>query len=462
MSPPAHRGNGDRAAALRFAMARSRPICFNGAARGRGRHMRWMVLLMLLVPASVGWAAAGWAADAVSFDRRVEFARLVPDFRKHQSALYEQLTDLVNEVERRELAGTNAVCPHQVLREIEWLIGYTVDYSRIEARLAEARRLLASPEAASAEDAQSPEDGAWGRCNTEWFFRLDVSYDHFAEDGAAGRRPAVAPHFLDRINSPQALTDYFMNLLVSDIAGTGIDHRRELNEATADLMRLILRSWPPGYDWHPDLKATLRDLLLNRMRDPATGYWGAWFKTPDGMLKTTDLSLTFHIVSYLHGEVPDWPKLLDTTLAIKDERYPRGWRSVNGYENHHNMDVVELMRLGWPQASAAQRAAMVPEIGKMLDWCLAQSLQPDGSFKISSNDESIETSYYFGTSFLVRVGYFDKSRRFWTDRDFPEAADMRDKLIRALTEHLRSGGAEGGFYYRSALEQLGAVPQAAP
>ena len=328
--------------------------------------MRWLVLLMLLVP-----SAAGWAADAVSFDRRVEFARLVPDFRKRQSALYEQLAGLVKEVEQRELSGAKTVCPHQVLREIEWLIGYTVDYLRIEARLAEARRLLASPEAASADDAQSPEDGAWGRCNTEWFFKVDASYDRFAKDAADRREPAIAPHFLDRINSPQALGDYLLSLQVSDIAATGIDHRRELNEATADLMRLILRSWPPGYAWHPELKASLRDLLLNRMRDPETGYWGAWFKTKDGMVKTTDLSLTFHIVSYLGGDVPDWPKLLATTLAIKDRRYPRGWRSANGYENHHNMDVVELMRLGWSQASAAQRAEIVPEIAKMLDWCLA-------------------------------------------------------------------------------------------
>ncbi len=195
------------------------------------------------------------------------------------------------------------------------------------------------------------------------------------------------------------------------------------------------------------------------MRDPATGYWGAWFKTADGTLKTTDLSLTFHIVSYLHGDVPDWPKLIDTTLAIKDERYPRGWRSSNGYENHHNMDVVELVRLGWAKASEAQRAALVPEIGKMLDWCLKDSLQPDGSFKVSSEDKSIETSYYFGASFLVRVGYFDKGLRFWTDRDFPEAPDMREKMIRNIKERLKAGGAEGGFYYRSALEQLGVDTQ---
>jgi hypothetical protein len=416
------------------------------------RHMLWMIVLSLLVP-----TASAAATDAVSFDRRVEFAKVVPDFRKRQSALYAQLSALVAQVQERERAGTDAVCPHQVLREVEWLIGYTVDYARIESRLAEARRLLASSDAAS-EDVQSPGDGAWGRCNSEWFFKLDVSYDHFAQDAHDRRAPAFTPHFLDRINNPQALTDYLMTLLVSDIAATGIDHRRELNEATADLMRLILRDWPPGYAWHPELKATLRDLLLNRMRDPDTGYWGAWFKTADGMVKTNDLSLTFHIVSYLQGDVPDWPKLLDTTLAIKDQRYPNGWRSSNGYENHHNMDVVELMRLGWSQASPAQRAAMVPEIAKMLDWCLAQSLQPDGSFKISSEDESLETSFYFGTSFLVRVGYFDKGLRFWTDRDFPDSAAMRDKLAHSMLERLRGGGAEGGFYYRNALEQLGVDP----
>jgi hypothetical protein len=409
-----------------------------------------MMLSLLLAP----FAAPVLAADAVSFDRRVEFTKRVPDFRKRQSAFYERLQALVKQVQARELNGVDAVCPHQILREAEWLIGYTVDYERIEERLGKAQQLLASTDIAS-EDAQSPEDGAWGRCSTEWFFKLDASYDRFANDAHDKRTSAVVPHFLDRINSPELLTRYFMTLLVSDIATTGIDHRRELNEATADVMRLILRGWPANYPWHPELKATLLDLLLNKMRDPATGYWGAWFKTADGTLKTTDLSLTFHIVSYLHGDVPDWPKLIDTTLAIKDERYPRGWRSSNGYENHHNMDVVELMRLGWSHASEAQRAALVPEIGKMLAWCLKDSLQPDGSFKVSSEDESIETSYYFGASFLVRVGYFDKGLRFWTDRDFPEAPDMREKMIRNIKERLKAGGAEGGFYYRSALEQLG-------
>ena len=62
----------------------------------------------------------------------------------------------------------------------------------------------------------------------------------------------------------------------------------------------------------------------------------------------------------------------------------------------------------------------------------------------------------------MRVGYFDKSKRFWTDRDFPEAASMREKLIDAMMRHLRQGGAEGGFYYRNALIQLGIDPATLP
>jgi len=246
-------------------------------------------------------------------------------------------------------------------------------------------------------------------------------YRDAIQTGARQVRP-LPHHVLDRINSPSALREHLLGLLVSDIAKTGIDHRRELNETVADLMRLILRGWPPGYDWHPELKATLMDLLLNRLRDSETGYWGERYETAAGTIQTLDLSLTFHIVSYLDGAVPDWPKLIDTTLAIKDRRYPNGWQSTTGYANHHDMDVVELMRLGWPHASETQRAAMAKEIGLMLDWCLSRSLQPDGSFKISPEDESLETSYYFGTAFLVRAGYFDKARRFWTDREFPEAA----------------------------------------
>ena len=159
----------------------------------------------------------------------------------------------------------------------------------------------------------------------------------------------------------------------------------------------------------------------------------------------------------MRGEVPDWPKIIDTTLAIKDEEYPLGWLESDGYLNHNNMDVVELFRLGWPHATPAQQEAMRVEIKRMLDWCLKNSVQPDGSFKLTRHDDSVETSIEFGTSFLAKIGFFDAKKRFWTDEQFPEAAGIKKNILKFIRANYASG-AENGTYYRSALAQLGEKP----
>ena len=121
--------------------------------------------------------------------------------------------------------------------------------------------------------------------------------------------------------------------------------------------------------------------------------------------------------------------------------------------NHNNMDVVTLFQLGWSQASAAQRAAMAMEIQRMLDRCLKTRFQPDGSFKPRLSDLSNEDAEYYGVEFLVRIGYFDRSQRFWTDRDFPKAPEVKARLLAYLRAHASTGGA-GGDAYKSALEAL--------
>lgn len=56
----------------------------------------------------------------------------------------------------------------------------------------------------------------------------------------------------------------------------------------------------------------------------------------------------------------------------------------------------------------------------MLDWCLAETIEPDGSFKIG-DESTLGGAFYFGVSFLNKVGYFSKANRFWTDREFRES-----------------------------------------
>jgi len=265
------------------------------------------------------------------------------------------------------------------------------------------------------------------------------------------RTPVIQPHFLDRINSPQNLTDYLTSISVSDISHTGVDNLGEFNLALSDLMRLILRDRPCGYPWHPRLKATIMNLILHRFRNPQTAWWGERYIRDGKIGFVDDLSTTFHVVRYLHGDVPNLPRVIDTTLAVKDLDFPVGWLWKGQYWNHNNMDVVDLFKAGWPKATAAQRQAMTVEIEKMLHWCLAESLRPDGSFKPVIADGSLEEGEYYGTSFLARLGFFDKKERFWTDREFPEADAIRGNIIAYILVHRKSGGS-GGSYYESILE----------
>lgn len=391
--------------------------------------------------------------DSDSRGVRVEYNNEKPP-TDPEAACTRQLNHLRHQLFTLEKAGRNNIPAHQILAEAEWLHSSTRDYSRLANRLAALRTAINDPASLDAVDEQSEADGSWGRWYTEWFLKLSASYARIDALRARGEQPKYPLRFLDRINSPEKLTAHLDRLLVSNPEVDGIKHCRELNETISALIRLIVRDPPTNYSFHPQLKAALLD-FLEKARNPKTGYWCAWYGTAARPRRVDDLSLTFHIVSYLKGGISDWPKVLDTTLAIKDKTYPAGWLSSGHYLNHNNMDVVELFRLGWKQAGPPQRDAMRVEIRKMLAWCLHDSLQPDGSFRVfEDEDDSVETSIYFATSFLGRIAYFDKSRRFWTDEDFPDSAEVKKSISGFIRAHFASGG-EGGHYYHGALEELG-------
>ena len=365
-----------------------------------------------------------------------------------------QLNELRHELFTLEQAGRKNIPAHQILAEAEWLHGNNRDYARLRDRLAALRAAINAPANLSAVDEQSPIDGSWGQWYTEWYLKLTASYAQIASLRERGGQPKYSLRFLDRINSPEKLTAHLDRLLISNPDVDGIKNRHELNETVSALIRLIVRDPPTNYSFHPQLKEALLS-FLDKARNPKTGYWCAWYGTATNPRRIDDLSLTFHIVSYLKGEISDWSKVIETTLAIKDKRYPGGWLSSGQYLNHINMDVVELFRLGWKHATSRQRDEIRIELRKMLTWCLNNSLQPDGSFLVfEDEDDSVETSVYFATSFLGRIGYFEKSRRFWTDEDFPDSAKVEKRISGFIRAHYASGG-EGGGYYHGALEELG-------
>jgi len=390
-------------------------------------------------------------ADVQDFARiRREMAMFNPRYAfllRSRMAVFHELEQRVLD---RESRLQDVSCSHRIVTEIRWLMGSTVDIDRIDTRLNDLRTSLAHPELEAKGRERDPVDGSWGYCYTEWFFRLDGSYDgHFSKGEGDGSIP-----LLDRVNSPEKLTEYVLSISVSDVAHTGINHRREMNEALSTLIRLILRDEPRGYRWNPQLKATLRDLLLNQLRNPQTGWWGERYVRGGSAEFVDDLSMTFHIVSYLHGDVPDLDKVGTTLLALKDLEYPVGWLDNGHYVNHHNMDVVVLFRYAWPFMTRSQKREASTEIGKMLEWCLKQSVLPDGSFRRSTGgDDSVEEGEYFGAAFLARAGYFDPTRRFWSNEACPGADELRHRLIDFIEKH-KATGAAGGAYYESALTEL--------
>jgi hypothetical protein len=387
--------------------------------------------------------------------REQEFVAFNPHYKDFRAQRAKSAQALGRQVFDQEAQGRDTACAHQILMEAAWLIGNTADFERIDRRLDDLRDVLAHPGMEALGHQQDPADGSWGRCYTEWFFKLDGTYAHLDKASTRNESLRIPARFLDRVNSPEKIRKYFTAVSVSDIAHQGVDHRREMNESMADLLRFILQDRPQGYAWNPSLKAAMMDLVLNRLRNPQSGWWGEAYLFPAGVERVDDLSMTFHMIRYLDGNVPDMQKVVETELAVSNLDYPVGWLEDGHYTNHNNMDATVLFGFGWNSATEAQRKRMASEIDRMLNWCLTESLQPDGSFRIVGyGDDSVEEANYFGITFLTRIGFFDKDRRFWTSRDFPQSAGVRQRLLAYIAEH-KSTGAAGGSFYENARKELG-------
>jgi hypothetical protein len=406
-------------------------------------------LLSLFLVASAAGAAAVPPPNDVEHNarREQEFVAFNPRYKELKAEHVATLKVLVAAVHEREAARRSTACSHQILWELKLLIGMTADFDAIDRRIGDLRSVLEHPEREEAAKRQTPEDGSWGACYEAWHLKLMASYDHANDDDALPFR------FLDRVNSPEKLTGFLTSRSVSDIAKTGVDQTFEFNECLSDLMRLILRDRPKKYPWDPRLKQVLTGLLLERFRNPETGWWGESYVRDGRVRFVDDLSMTYHTVAYMEGKVPDWPKIIDTALALKRVNFPAGWLYDDAYWNHNNMDVAVLFRYGWPAASAEQRVAMKAELEKMVRWCVTESLQPDGSFRAVLPDASLEETTYFGAAFLARAGYFDRVRRFWTSAEFADADAIRQRIVANIERNLKTGGA-GGAYYASILEEL--------
>jgi hypothetical protein len=374
------------------------------------------------------------------YDARPDFAAHAPDYREAHDRFSKELDALQAEMIRQQRAGRKTFCTRQIFLECRWLVYYTDDRPRIGRRLDDLRHVLSLVRDPH-EFEQDAADGSFAPCCDAWWLRLDMTCDELITMGLRWEEPKEAVKLLGRINAPDKLRAYLDSLLISDVRRTGINNALELNMAAADLQRFILyegtwKELPTKFNLHPGLKEALLHYEDDVWQDPRTGMWGAWYRGADGaVVKTADLSITFHLLSYREGrEARHWPELILTTLAMRTGRFPFGWlEEGKRMSNHHNMDVVKLWQLAWPRASAEQRAQIAAAVREMLDFCLRQSLQPDGSFE-SPEEDTLSSQFYFGVAFLDEAGYFSRAKRFWTDAPMPGAKEVRERILNRMVE----------------------------
>jgi len=370
--------------------------------------------------ADEGWWSRFW--DEARFYYDISALRVSRERRLKQ--FNPVLKPLVKGIVRRQAGGEGMQYSMHVYREIRWRLNFTPDTAATRVRINDLRQSLAQPAEQKLATAQLASDGSWGSGINVWYLRLYYSVDHLKDSA----HMAYQPIFLNRINSPDKLKAKLDSDLYDDFTKTHVFNREELDETFSALARILFATKPVGYAFHPQLKDALVE-YVKRWQNPLTGCWGQWLLDRKSRVwKMDDMAMTFHVVSDFHGQVDHKDKIAKRVLQLDGVDFPTGIRFDGSYENHLNWDVVKIMRYAWPALDTATRKQAGAEISKMLSWCLAKSLQPDGSFKISDLDDTLGDAYYYGVSFLTDAGYFDAKKRFWTNQDFPAAKAVHDRI----------------------------------
>jgi hypothetical protein len=347
--------------------------------------------------------------------------------------LSKQANDLMEGAEKtlseRELAGCDTSWARDRHAEAEWRIGCTSDHAK--ASLA-VERLKAALECADPPDGLTQDCGGSFAPGTDvWFLKLDRSTDQLLASEWPWR---AKPTFLEQIDDPARMVTYLQDLCWSDVRRCGRDNRKELNLAISVIARLVLQGGQAGYLSGPGFQPVF-ERFVRDWQDPQTGFFGMTYIVDDegSEIRTTDLSLTFHMARYVPHLVRWWPTLIDTLLGIREQQYPQGWIQDGKMSDHNNYDVVELFYRGWKHMSPGQRQLASRAVATMFEWCLAHSVGQNGEIIEPDKGDMIPDSYYFAAAFLDTIGFFDRGKRFWTDRMLPDPEPIRKGMVAQLS-----------------------------
>lgn len=386
-----------------------------------------------------------------------QFCLFDPDYVTQQEAYAAKLAPLQDKLIAIQQTGNSMAASDQQMIECKWLLMYTADWETLATRIDAFAASLENPDQSWAEE-QVPGDGSWGPCYDQWFLKVDAMIDAVNTLADAGHAPQYPFAFMAPIATPEKMIAWLESQKTSKIYADGLDRRDALGAVTATLSQMCFKSkirdyfqtYVKGFDLTQDYIDAYKQ-WLDSWQDDQSGYWGGWIDTPDqGVLKSNDLSLTFHNISYQHGKVDLWTRIFQTTLAIRDDAYPFGWKHNGDFNNHNNYDVAKIFDLGWSQVDTDMQKDASTDIGLVLDWCLTKSMTPDGGFIDDPTFyNSVGAAYYYGVSFLDQAGYFGTTAPFWTDKPFPDGPALCCKI----QKNIKSKGLEDDEA-KAAMEKL--------
>jgi len=415
------------------------------------------VLALVLVFALFAASFSAPVKAAENFHNLIQrqFESYDPDYQIHRKHYGERLEELSKAIADAQANGRNLHCSQQMFLEAKWLHRYTAHWDRLEGKLRRIELSLDDHDQSYAAE-QSPVDGFWGVCYEKWFMRLGATLSALESLSLRSEQPRYWLRPAGRFDTGKKLLTRLQDLLVSDIANTGVNNRAELGSLITTfsqsffkphLREMLVTSF--------DLRRTSSvfnslteayRFFLNGAQNRSTGYWGAWYIVDGKVHKSRDLSMTYHIIAYTKGRVERWPEILETTAAIESEPYPYGWRHNGQYNNHNLYDVAKIYKYGWSYMSETEQTKTRARIESMIEWSLANTVGPDYTFEHDPTfSDSLADEYYFGISFFDVVGYWQPKRRFWTDAPLDEdAAAMCCRLKHQVNELDFEGWAADG------------------
>ena len=369
-----------------------------------------------------------------------QFCTFDPYYIAQQKTYAAKLSPLQEKLIAIQKTGNSMAASDQKMIECKWLLQYTADWEKLDSKLDDFASSLKNPDQAWAEK-QVATDGSWGPCYDQWFLKVDAMIDAVNTLADAGQAPEYPFAFMAPIATPDKMIAWLDGQKTTKIFDDGLDRRDALGAVAAALSQMCFKSEirdyfkanVKGFDLTDDYISAYKT-WLDDWQDDQSGYWGGWFDTKDqGVLKSSDLSLTFHNISYQYGKVDLWTQIFNTTLAIRDDAYPFGWKHNGDFNNHNNYDVTKIFDLGWSKVDGTTQNAASRDIALVLHWCLTKSMTPDGGFIDDPTFyNSVGAAYYYGVSFLDQAGYFGTTAPFWTDKPFPDGPALCCKIQKKI------------------------------